>query len=80
MEEIQEKKREIRNETANRLGAFSRTELEQKTRAVEDRFFGFANFMEARIALMYINYSNEVDTREILKKCFEYNKIIVLPI
>ncbi|MBW1866638.1 MAG: hypothetical protein JRI38_02675, partial [Deltaproteobacteria bacterium] len=53
MEEIQEKKREIRNETANRLGAFSRTELEQKTRAVEDRFFGFANFMEARIALMY---------------------------
>ena len=36
--------------------------------------------MEARIALMYINYSNEVDTREILKKCFEYNKIIVLPI
>ncbi len=80
MEEIQEKKREIRNEMANRLGAFSRTELEQKTRAVEDRFFGFANFMEARIALMYINYSNEVDTREILKKCFEYNKIIVLPI
>lgn len=80
MEEIQEKKGEIRNETANRLCAFSRTELEQKTRAVEDRFFGFANFMEARIALMYINYSNEVDTREILKKCFEYNKIIVLPV
>ncbi len=80
MEEIQEKKREIRIETANRLGLFSKTELEEKTRAVEDQLFEFANFLESKIVLMYINDSNEVDTREILKKCFEYNKIIVLPI
>jgi len=80
MEEIQEKKCEIRNETANKLGAFSRTELELKTRAVEDRLFEFANFLEAKIVLMYVNGGNEVDTREILKKSFEYNKIIVLPV
>ena len=80
MEEIQEKKRDIRNETANRLGAFSSTELEQKTRTVEGRLFEFANFMEARIALMYINHDNEVDTRGMLERCFKYNKIIVLPV
>ncbi len=80
MEEIQEKKREIRDKAANQLDTFSSTELEQKTRAVEDRLFEFANFLEAKIVLMYVNYSNEVDTREILRKCFEYNKIIVLPV
>ena len=79
MEDIQDKKSEIRNEAARKLGALSATELSEKTRAIENRLFEFANFLEAKIALMYIGRPGEVVTREILKKCFKYNKIVVLP-
>jgi 5-formyltetrahydrofolate cyclo-ligase len=35
--------------------------------------------LEARIVLLYVADKNEVDTQRILRKTFEYGKIIVLP-
>ena len=80
MDEIQEKKQEIRIEITKLLNAMPDRTRAQKTKAIEDRLFEFANFLEANIALLYMNTENEVATRHIIKRAFDYNKIVVLPI
>lgn len=80
MEEIQEKKQEIRTEITKLLTDMPDDVRNEKTRAIEDRLFEFANFLEASIALLYMNTVNEVATRNIIKRAFDYNKIVVLPV
>ena len=79
MEEIQITKSQIRTDIEKALAALSEKEKVEKTKAVEKRLFDFANFLEAKVALMYVNNTNEVATSNILMRTHAYNKIIVLP-
>lgn len=79
MEEIQEAKRQIREEMARMLASISEADLAEKRRQIEERLFDFANFQEARIPLLYIPAPGELDSDEILKRCREANKIVILP-
>lgn len=79
MEEIREKKQEIRDEMIQMITGLGEEPLAAKTKAIEERLFEFANFLESRIALLYMPAEAEVDTREIIQRSFMYNKIIVLP-
>jgi 5-formyltetrahydrofolate cyclo-ligase len=79
MEEIQITKSQIREEIIQKLTTLSAKETAEKTKAIEDRLFDFANFLESKIALMYVNNKNEVPTKHILQRAFQYNKIVVLP-
>ena len=79
MDDILELKDEIRKETSKKLTALSKKEIAEKTKLVANRLFGFANFMESSIALLYMNKPNEVVTDEIIKQCYGFNKIVVLP-
>ena len=79
MDEIVEKKREIRQTIADSLEALSHERKMEKTRGIENRVFEFANFLEAKVVLLYIASENEVRTEGILRRCFDYNKIVVLP-
>jgi 5-formyltetrahydrofolate cyclo-ligase len=79
MEEIREKKQEIRDEMIQRITAIGEEPLATKTKAIEERLFEFANFLESRIALLYTPATAEVDTHEIIQRSFMYNKIVVLP-
>ena len=79
MEEIQEKKREIRNDLIKTLEGMSEEVVAERTKAIENRLFEFANFLEANITLLYVSTKHEVGTGEILKRSFEYGKIVVLP-
>ena len=79
MEEIREKKQEIRDEISMRISALTPDTVAQKTKAIEDRLFEFANFLESRIAMLYTPAANEVATLDIIKRSFVYSKIIVLP-
>ena len=79
MEEIRKKKQEIRNNIAKILEELSDKELSKKTKKIEDNLFEFANFLEAKIVLLYVNNKLEVTSRNIIKKCFDYNKIVILP-
>jgi 5-formyltetrahydrofolate cyclo-ligase len=54
-------------------------ELKEKTAAIEARLFEFANFLEAGIVMMYVNMDGEVDTSDMLKRCYDFNKMVVLP-
>lgn len=79
MEEIREKKQEIRDEISMKISALTPDTVTQKTKAIEDRLFEFANFLESRIAMLYTPAANEVATLDIIKRSFVYSKIIVLP-
>jgi 5-formyltetrahydrofolate cyclo-ligase len=80
MEEIREKKQEIRDEMARRMQELSPEQIGEKVRAIENRLFEFANFLESRIVLLYTAAPGEVDTSGIVQRSFMYNKIIVLPL
>jgi len=79
MEEIQIRKSELREEIAKKIVALPAREIAAKTKAIENRLFDFANFLEAKIALMYIHKNGEVQTTNILRRTYSYNKIVVLP-
>jgi len=80
MEEIKEKKHELRKDIEKRIAVLSEGEFAKKNKAIEQRLFEFANFLEARIVLFYVNIGCEVATINLIKKSYEYNKIVVIPI
>ena len=77
MEEISETKAEVRVNMEKILAALSDSEIEEKVGRIENRLFEFANFLESNIVLLYSN--SKVDTSNIIKRCFAYNKIVILP-
>ena len=79
MEEIQLKKSELREEISKKVAALSTKEISEKTKAIETRLFDFANFLESKIVLMYVNNNCEVHTGNILRRTYDYGKIVVLP-
>lgn len=79
MDEVREKKQEIRNEIAAYFSSLSSDVLDANTRIIENRLFEFANFLESKIIMLYVNAKNEVGTKDIIKRAYEFNKIVVLP-
>ena len=79
MEEISAAKIQIRDEIAHTISALSESEINEKIAAVESRLFAFANFLESKIALLYLSGNLEVQTDSIVQKAQSYNKIVVLP-
>jgi len=46
---------------------------------VGERLFEFANFLESRIVLLYVNRQYEIDTANIIARTADMGKIVVLP-
>ena len=79
MEEIRATKIQIRKDMAKTFATLSESQVDEKTKEIETKLFEFANFLEARTALLYVDGDLEVQTSEIIKKTIEYNKVVVLP-
>ena len=79
MEEIRAAKIQIRDDIANKISTLSASEIDEKTNAIESRLFEFANFLESKIALLYVNGNFEVQTDSIIQKAYSYSKLVVLP-
>jgi 5-formyltetrahydrofolate cyclo-ligase len=79
MDEVREKKQEIRNGISTFFNSLASDVLEANTRVIENRLFEFANFLESKIVMLYVNAENEVATDTIIKRAYEFNKIVVLP-
>ena len=75
MEEIQVTKSQIRSEIANTVAALSEEERAEKTKAIEKRLFEFANFLESKVAMLYVNNNNEVATKDILFRSYAYGSV-----
>jgi len=79
MDEIKEQKHEIRSDVAQRIQSLSDEETARKNKTIENRLFGFANFLEATISLLYMHQELEVNTRSIIERSLKHNKVVVLP-
>jgi 5-formyltetrahydrofolate cyclo-ligase len=80
MDEIQEKKIDIRLKVDEVLSRFPTGEIRKKARALQGRLFDFANFLEAKIVMLYLSSQYPVDAREIIQNTLDLNKIVVLPV
>ena len=79
MEEVREAKQELRAKVEKAINGLEAEERQQKLESIRERLFDFANFLEARIVLLYVNAPNEVPSMEIIQKTVEIGKIVVLP-
>ena len=79
MEEIRQTKDDIRRNIEEALASLSDKEIKDKTQRIEKRLFEFANFLESNIVLLYINSNCEVNSLEIIKRCLNFKKIVILP-
>jgi 5-formyltetrahydrofolate cyclo-ligase len=79
MEDLREKRSELQSQVETQLGGLSAKEKKAMRQKIEERLFDFANFLEARIALLYVGGPLEVDTSNIIEQTFQMNKLVVLP-
>jgi 5-formyltetrahydrofolate cyclo-ligase len=79
MDEIKAAKEQIRKDMAKAVNGLTERQRTERTRAIESRLFDFANFLEARIVLLYVDSDCEVRTKSILRRAYDFNKIVVLP-
>lgn len=80
MDEIKNGKINNLTLVANRLEKFTKEELFEKYKKIEDKLFEFANFMEAHLVFLYSPISNEIPTERIIKKALQIEKGIALPV
>jgi 5-formyltetrahydrofolate cyclo-ligase len=79
MGEPLETKSDIRDKMLIKISALSESELAKLTKDTEQNLFEFANFLEARVVLLYVNQQCEVPTKRIIEECYNYDKIVILP-
>lgn len=79
MHDLKEKKSEIRRNTLARRDALSEEKRHEKSKAIMEHLFGFANFLEARTVLFFMNRTSEVVTEAMIRKAWEYEKLVALP-
>ncbi len=79
MEEVREAKQELRAKVEKAINGLEAEDRQQKLETIQERLFDFANFLEARIVLLYVNAPNEVPSMEIIQQTVEIGKIVVLP-
>ena len=79
MEDLREKRSELQNQVEKQLGELSAKDKRKLLGQIEDRLFDFANYLEARIALLYVSGPREVNTANIIERTFQMGKLIVLP-
>ena len=79
MEELQKTKQELREDIAAIQSTLAEEEVADQTGKIEERLYGFANFLESKIVLLYINGKHEVSTKGIIRRSFDLDKIVVLP-
>jgi len=80
MEDLKEKRLDLKQEIEKKLTSLSEKDKKKRSRLIEDRLFEFANFLESRIALLYISQPLQVQTDRILKRCFDFSKLVILPV
>ncbi len=80
MEDLKAKKSEIRKSTRAKRDALSKKERSEKSAAIMEQLFDFANFLESRIVLFYMSNNSEVDTEPMVRKALEIEKIVALPL
>jgi 5-formyltetrahydrofolate cyclo-ligase len=80
MEDIKGIKRDVRESILEKIDSMSEDLYLKKERDVCNRLFELANFMEAKVVLLYFSRKGEVNSKKIIKKALDLGKIVVIPV
>ena len=80
MEDVKARKSEIRRDTVALRDALTKKQHAEKSGAIMERLFEFANFLESRIVLFYLSHKSEVDTEPMIRKALALEKVVALPL
>ncbi len=80
MQNLKERKNEIRTEVLIKRDKLEEKEHSIKSKQIMERLFGFANFLEAKTVLFYMNFKSEVATDDMIRRAIEHKKAVVLPL
>ncbi len=79
MHETRDSKKSILTGIAERLAGLSPEAMAKKQETIENKLLEFANFLEAELALLYVQRAGEMTTDKILRISLAARKGIVLP-
>ncbi len=79
MNENKNAKKSVLAEVSEKMAKLSDQERAEKQAIVENNLLEFANFLEAGLAMLYVERSTEVPTDKIIRTSLEAGKGIVLP-
>lgn len=80
MEDLREKRRRIVSEIEKKIAALDEVTLKEKQGKALAQLFDFANYVEARIVLLYLpRHPLETDIADIMANAYEKKKFVVLP-
>jgi 5-formyltetrahydrofolate cyclo-ligase len=79
MEEAQLTKDGIRDLISRRVAEMPAETRQDNLDRIEQRLAEFANYIESRIVLFYVEKEGEVPTKGIIEHSLDHNKIVVLP-
>jgi len=79
MSDTKNSKKSVLADVMAKLSELTDEELAEKQKAIESNLLTFANFLEAGLALLYINRNSEIATEKIIRTSLDVGKGIVLP-
>ncbi len=79
MDDIKEKKQEIRDEIIRKIASYNEKKRIEKLEMLAERLLSFANFQESKIAFLPSARKDEIDFSTVIRESLKLNKIVVLP-
>lgn len=80
MQNLKEKKGEIRKSVLAKRNALKKKEHTKKSKQIMERLFDFANFLEAKTVLFYLHSKSEVATDDMIEKAIAHKKAVTVPL
>ncbi len=72
-------KKELRAQGLQQRNRLSGSEVEEKSRKIFSRLVALDQFNSSRVIMAYIDFRNEVATRDFIRQCLKQGKRIALP-
>lgn len=72
-------KNELRKLFLKKRDALSEIEIKTKSKQILNRIFEMKEFEQAQTVFAYMSINSEVDMSELIRRCWELNKIVCMP-
>lgn len=73
-------KQSIRKDALARRAAIPESQRAEKSRAIRDLVLQLPEVAQGRVITVYVDYRNEVETRELITELLELEKVVALPV
>jgi 5-formyltetrahydrofolate cyclo-ligase len=73
-------KEEIRRRVLEQRNNMLQEEVKSKSKQIQDRFFESLYYQSSRTIMTYVDFQNEVETKNIISRALDEGKIIAVPL